>query len=111
MQTTRRLATLAGALVLAFGAIALPATAASAAERAPERAASTAAGGEVMSPCGFYTWDGTAYYHHCAGNHIMIEVDDWGANSYLCINPWDDRVLGSTWDISGAWYVWNVDHC
>lgn len=107
MTTTRRLATLVAALTLGLGLAAAPATAANTAP-----AAGLPAGGvTTMSPCGYYAWDSTAYYHHCGGGSIMIEIDDWGANSYRCISPWADVVLGDTWDIDGAWYVWSVDHC
>ncbi|MEU6392336.1 DUF6355 family natural product biosynthesis protein [Streptomyces sp. NPDC046939] len=60
----------------------------------------------AADPCGFYKTHSDAYYNHCTsdGSHIVIEVDDWGPNSEMCVGPgvtW----IGSASDVDGAWYT------
>ncbi|CAM5496201.1 Secreted protein OS=Streptomyces alboniger OX=132473 GN=CP975_17085 PE=4 SV=1 [Streptomyces alboniger] len=95
MRVRRSLPALIGAVTLALG-MSLTATA-SAAPSSPTA---------VKNPCGFYETGSDAYYNHCTndGSRIVIEIDDWGPNSTMCVGPgvtW----IGEAGDVDGAWYV------
>lgn len=94
MRVRRSLPALIGAMALALGMS--MAVTASAAPGSPA----------VQDPCEFYETASDAYYHHCTsdGSRIMIEIDDWGPNSEMCVGAgvtW----IGSASDIDGAWYT------
>lgn len=87
-------------LPLALGAATLLLGLSATASAAPSPA------GSLMNPCGFFETSSDAYYNHCTsdGSRIVIEIDDWGPNSTMCVGPgvtW----IGEAGDIDGAWYV------
>ncbi|MGN9841364.1 DUF6355 family natural product biosynthesis protein [Nonomuraea sp. H19] len=103
-------------IALATAAVGSIALAAPAAQASPNRTSATASNdvGILQAPvgwqCGAYrssdAWSATLHYYHCGNSRIEVEIDyRYSPNTFVCLQPWQDRYLEAFSRASHAWYT------